>query len=428
MLAARTIPALVIAVVSCCWMVPAQAARLAAMPSYTPSAVGSYGAAYKPLVVNVSDQMVGVEPNGTPFYVDSGTVYVPPTPTGVSCWALTGLNSSGEVAGWEETGTGCTAPIYPIVGWISGASLTIADLEGPDGSSPAEGCSAVSANGSGTIVGMCDEEGTSYPALWKPSGSYGAPDLLSWPSGINGPAALDGPPPAYTRMVDDYGDVIALGSCADDTSVTVTVVWPYPNTTPQVLKAKGNVAPCVAPVATTTVTRAYSIAANVSGSGKTVNGIAYAVGACLKSGVPPDQTNIPCMWHLTFKKGKLTISAPKKTDANKGSRYTSLVDVNASGWAVGSEGDKLNTVALWVPTTQAATAFLIFPLASVTSGTPWGFPGSCGGPYGPTSINGRGDVVGVGTHLSDASGYLLSLTSYMDANARREASGTGCQE
>src|SRR5438874_13463935 len=76
---------------------------LAAPPSYSASNVGPVGAAYKPLALNDSGQIVGVDGGGSPFYVDSGTVYHPVAPTGATCWRITGLNASGRVAGYLET-------------------------------------------------------------------------------------------------------------------------------------------------------------------------------------------------------------------------------------------------------------------------------------------------------------------------------------
>ena len=167
--------------------------------------------------------MVGLEPNGQPFFVNAGVVHRPAMPKDVTCWQLTGLNNSGQVAGWEETGAKCTAPIYPITGSISGGSLSVSVLDSAGGAS--SGCSAISVNNAGVIAGMCDAGGSSYVAEWSKSHGYGAPTLLTWPAATVAPPALDGPPPVFTRMIDDNGDVIGQARCASDSTVSVGVVW-----------------------------------------------------------------------------------------------------------------------------------------------------------------------------------------------------------
>ena len=424
---ARSVSVLAV-VVAAFWATPGRGVAAAPTPRYSDvSAVGKAGAAYKPLVINSSNQMVGLEPNGQPFFVNAGVVHRPAMPKHVTCWQLTGLNNSGQVAGWEETGASCTAPIQPITGSISSGSLSVSVLDSAGGAS--SGCSAISVNDAGVIAGMCDAGGSSYVAEWSKSTGYGDPTLLKWPAATIAPPALDGPPPAFTRMIDDNGDVIGQARCALNSMVSVGVVWTSGAGAGALFEGRNKLSTCSAPVSDTVPTRVNSIASHVDTGGAGASGLVYAVGACRISGAQPGQNVVPCYWLGKDNKGKVIFGAPVQADSSKGSQYASLTDVNGNGWSVGSEGNPKNTTALWIPKSTGSRILTIHPLHKIIPIGAWVVPGPICGGFGADSISERGSIAGVGKKDKRGTGFLLTVKSHAAVRGdRRGVSGTGCQE
>jgi len=395
-------------------------------PVYTITPVGPAGGDYRPVAVNSADEIIGRDSGGNPFYVESGTIYHPAAPATASCWYLTGLNESGLVVGYVETGPHCTAPVEAFRATIGPNFLvhTLANTGGSDST----GCAALSVNDGGDVAGVCDTPAGSREVTWTPiiGFGYGAAAPLTLPSGTVAPPDMGSHPPTVTQAIDNAGDAIGQARCSANHRTSVAVIWAA-NGHGSIL---GNSA-CHSPHSNSAPTIAAAVASNVSGGPGMESGPVFVSGLCRFSGTGSGQKNKPCLWSLHYSSGSLRLSSPAVLDSSA-SKFARAVDVNAAGWVIGAQGNRPNTTVLWLP---HGSGHQHHSLTAEAANPSWVLPGPCDHALGAAAMSAVGDIVGTGEKSQSSTGFLMKVVAgpagtrmwARQATSRRGVSGSGCQ-
>lgn len=389
-------------------------------PQYGIQAVGPAGSAYVPVLINSARQLIGHDQQGNQFYLSGGKLYFPPLPQGASCWTFTGLNDTGDVAGYALVGQGCTLPAKPFEAHITGGSFAVRWLLGPfnsDGdremdsargfrrSAEFAGCFAFSINKRRQVSGVCDNSGRVAESTWSfnPQSGYSSPQLLAWPKNVEGPTGGSATAALPTRSIDGRGDILGEGRCSTKPSTSVAVFWPVAHR-PLVLSQRTGRQACAHAVGGVSMTTALSTVSNVTGSPKNLHGGALITGSCYVSGNAKSPRYEPCAWRVRFEGQRVTVAAPLYLDTSHATRWGSASDVNSRKWIVGDRGNVADTADLWLPVHSTYKPYALGWLLSASVG--WNLP-ACG-EFGPSALNSHGDVAGVGILKGQTTGFLMT--------------------